>query len=106
VDGQVRVLAHEGARCACVVEVDVREQQVPQVAHLGASLRQAVAERGQAARRPAVVQRETVVRLDEVGADTAGITAVQEVERLVRHAETVLGLPVPRRVSDGSRFEA
>jgi len=87
VHGQLRVLADERARGACVIEVDVREQQVPEVADLDASLREALAEDGQAARRAAVVEREAVVRLDEVGADAPGVAAVQEVEGLVRHAE-------------------
>jgi hypothetical protein len=44
------------------------------------------------------VQREAVLRLDEVRADQAPVAAVQEVERLVRHAgtlSTMSGYPYP-----------
>ena len=85
VHGQARVLADEDARCPCVVEVDVREEQVRDVRELDASRGERRVQRRDAAARPAVLQREPVVGLDEVDADPAVVPAVQEVERLVRH---------------------
>jgi hypothetical protein len=52
---QARVLTHEPARGACVVEVDVREQQVPQVLQLEPALGQPDLEFGDAAGRPTVL---------------------------------------------------
>jgi hypothetical protein len=74
-----------------VVEVDVREEEAAQVAHLDAACRQRVAECREAARRPAVVEGEAVLGLDKVGADPPWIPAVEEVERFVRHAVTLPG---------------
>ena len=48
-----------------------------------------VVERRDTAARPAVLQGEPVVGLDEVDADPAVVPAVHEVERLVRHARTL-----------------
>ena len=45
-------------------------------------------------RRAAIEEREALVGLDEVRGDAARVAAVQEVEGLVRHAETVVGLAV------------
>ena len=84
-DGERRVLAHERPGGARVIEVDVREEEVLQVADLRAARAERVAKRREAARRTAVEEREPVVRLDEVRGDPVGVPAVQEVERLVRH---------------------
>ena len=85
------MLAHERSRGAGVVEMDVREEEAAQVAELDAARRQRVLERRKAARRAAVVEREAVVGLDEVGADPPWVPAVEKVERLVRHAGTLPG---------------
>jgi hypothetical protein len=71
--------------------VDVREEEARQVTHLDAARRERVSEGGEAARRAAVVEREPVLGLDEIGADAAWIPAVEQVERLVRHAGTLPG---------------
>jgi hypothetical protein len=80
------MLANERSRRPRVVEMDVREQQVPQVAELDAAPAERLVECGEAARGPAVEERQAVVRLDEVRSDAALVAAVQEVERLVAHA--------------------
>ena len=85
VDGERGVLADERPRGACVVEVDVREEEVLHVAELGLARSERVAKRREAARRAAVEEGEPVVALDEVGGDSARVSAMQEVERLVRH---------------------
>ena len=54
VDLQRRVLAHEHARGAGMVEVDVREQQVPQVAELQGELAECLLQAVEAGGRPAV----------------------------------------------------
>ena len=69
-----------------------------EVSQFHASVAQRRVERGHAGGRPAVVQGEAVLRLDEVRADQARVAAVQEVERLVRHAgtlSTMSGYPYP-----------
>ena len=82
VNDQAGVLPHQRPGRSGVVEVDVGEEEVAQVAELDPAGRDRLAQRREAARRAAVEEREPVVGLDEVGADPAGITAVQEVERL------------------------
>jgi len=72
-----------------VIEMDVREEQVTHVAQLDAALAEGRDERGHAARRTAVVEREAVVRLDEVRADEPRLAAVEEVERVVGHDGTL-----------------
>ncbi len=83
---QLGVLADEHARRARVVEVDVREEQVPHVAELESALGQAGLQRGQADRGPAVLQRGPVLGLEQVGADHSLAAEVVQVERLWRHA--------------------
>ena len=79
------VLAHERARGARVVEVDVREQQVADVGQ-GETVRgQPVLQPRDADRRPAVEERRTVVRLEDVGADDLLGRLVVEVDRLELH---------------------
>ena len=85
------MLADERPGGARVVEVDVGEEEVPEVAELHSAGAERVAERGQAARRAAVEERQAVVGLDEIRGDAARVAAVEEVERLGRH--------VPRRIS-------
>jgi hypothetical protein len=54
-----------------VVEVDVREQQVPQVAELEPALGQARLQLLDAGRGPAVEERGAVCGFEQVGADHA-----------------------------------
>jgi len=70
---QLRVFPHENAGGACVVEVDVREEQVPEVAQLETALGQARLQLVDAGGGPAVEQRGPVFGLDEVRADLAEI---------------------------------
>ena len=79
---QARVLAHEHARGAGVVEVDVREQQVADVGELEAALGEACLQLGHAGRRAAVLQREAVLGLEQVRADHPLVAEVAQVERL------------------------
>ncbi len=70
--------------CACrtgVVEVDVGEEEVPDLADLVTALGKPGSQRRESGRRAAVVQGETVVGLDEIAADAAAVALVQEVDR-------------------------
>ena len=67
---EARVLADERSGGACVVEMDVREQQVAQVGQGEPALREPLLQGGDARRRPAVVEREAVSGLHQVDADT------------------------------------
>ena len=90
------VPADERSRSAGVVEMDVREQEVVEVGQLEPTLRQPLLEGGDACRRPAVVEREAVVRLDQVHADDTLIALVVKVHRIRRrHAPDPSG-PGPR----------
>jgi hypothetical protein len=80
-----------------VVEVDVGQQQMAHVPELHAARAERIVQGGHAARRAAVEEREAVVGLHEVRGDAARVAAMQQVERLVRHEQTVLVLPVPWR---------
>jgi hypothetical protein len=82
VDDELRMLAHDRPGRARMVEVDVREEEVPQVTYLVAAGRQCSAQRREAARRSAVDERQPIVRVDEVRADATRVTTVQEIERL------------------------
>src|SRR5262249_13683742 len=68
-DGELRMTSHDGAGGARVIEVDVREEQVTDVRQRKTVLFQAGLETRQRRRRPAVEQRETVVRLDDIHPD-------------------------------------
>ena len=81
-DDQPGVLPHERPGRSGVVEVDMGEEEVMQVADLDAAGPERLAQRRDAARRAAVEEREPVVRLDQVRGDPAGVPAVQKVERL------------------------
>src|SRR5829696_8775580 len=82
----VRVLADDRSGRPRVVEVDVGEQQVPNVTELDALLAQTGHERGERRGGPAVEHRGTAVRLDEVRADHALDALVVEVDRRDRGA--------------------
>ena len=76
------VRAHEGAGRAGMVEVDVGEEQVRHVPELEPAVGEAGLEVRDARGRPAVEQRDAVVRLDEVAAHVVREAAVQEVDGL------------------------
>ena len=92
------VFAHQDACRARVVEVDVRKQQVADIAEVEPARAERVAKRGNARRGAAVEEGEAVVRLDEVHADPAGVAEVEEIERRRRSCRgRYLGLAVPPR---------
>jgi hypothetical protein len=76
------VLAHEHARRAGVVEVNVAEQQMAYVAQREPTLGKARFQRVDGRRRPAVEERGAVVRVEQVRADDAWRALVMEVDRL------------------------
>ena len=76
-----RVLAHEHARGARVVEVDVREEQVPDVGEVEPALGEAGLQVRDGGGRAAVEERRAVLRLEQVAADDARRLVV-EVDRL------------------------
>ena len=76
------MLPDEHASGAGVVEVDVREQQVPHIGELEAALGEARLQLGHAGRRPAVLQRKAVLGLEQVRADHPLVAEVAQVERL------------------------
>jgi hypothetical protein len=82
VDLQLRVLADEDACGAGVVEMDVAEKQMAQVCELHAALLEPSLERRDAARGAAVEERETVVGLEEIGADHALGASMVEVDQV------------------------
>src|SRR6185437_3066734 len=79
-DGQRRVAADDRPRGACVVEVDVREQEVPEVGQREPVLRQPRFEVRQRGRGPAVEQSRAVHRVEQVDADAALGAAEVQVE--------------------------
>ena len=78
------MLANQRARGAGVVEMDVREQQVAHVVQHEAALGQLRLQRRDAGRRPAVLEREPVVGLEQVDADDALGTFVVQIKRIRR----------------------
>ena len=78
------MLAGERAGGACVVEMDVRQQQVLDLAELAAALGQPTLQRGDAGRRPAIEERETASGLDEIDADRPGSARMDEIDRLAQ----------------------
>ena len=73
------VLAHEHSSGTGVVEVDVREQQVPDVGELEPLLREAGLQLGDAGRGAAVLEREPVLGLQEIDADHTLVAEVMQV---------------------------
>src|SRR5437879_701608 len=74
--------------------MDVREEQVAQVVELESARGESLLQAGDRRRRAAVVQREPVVRVDEVRADHALVAEVAEVDRV--HGSVVSGhVPEP-----------
>jgi hypothetical protein len=79
-DLELRVAPDEDAGGAGMVEVDVAEQEVPDVRERQAALFEPSLERGDAARGPAVEEREAVVGLEEVAPDDVLGALVVEVD--------------------------
>jgi len=78
------MLAHERARGTCVVEVDVREQEVADVLELEPAGREAFLQRRDAGGRAAVVEDRAVGRVDHVAADGTLEAAEVQVDRVRR----------------------
>ena len=66
---QLGVPLHDRAGRACVVEVDVGQQEVAQIGELDAVLAETLDQPRERRGRSPVLQRETLVRLDQVHAD-------------------------------------
>ena len=81
--GQVGMLAHDRPGCTCVVEVDMGEEQMPDLPQLQASLAEPLLEPRQRRRRPAVEERRAVARLEHVHADRVLEPEELEIDRLV-----------------------
>ena len=79
------MLADESAGGAGMVEMDVGEEQVADVGQGEPPLGKAGPEGRDRGCRPAVEQGETVVGLDEVGADDARSLLVEEIDRGGKH---------------------
>ena len=86
-----RVLANEHTGRPRVVEVDVREEQVTDVAELEPPCAERVPQGRHAARRAAVEQRRAVVGVEQVRPDPAAVAEVQQVERRVCHDTDAIG---------------
>ena len=84
------ILAHEHARGARVVEVDVREQEMADVGQLQAARRETGFERVDARRRPAVEQRRPVRRVEEIARDNALATEMEQVDGFGRRHALIL----------------
>ena len=83
------MLTHEHAGRACVIEVDMREEQVPDVPQLEPLLVQSVLQGADVRGRSAVEERRTVDRLEEVRRDHPLGSLMVEVDRR-RHAAMLL----------------
>src|SRR4051812_22392156 len=97
--GKARVAADERARRAGMVEVDVREQQVPDVGQLEPVRRESRVERLGRRAGAGVEERRPVVGLDEVHADRARAAAEVEVDQ----AHDYVRAATERRTSAASR---
>ena len=86
---------HEYARRARVVEVNVAEEEMPDVCETQAALAEACLQRLDAGSRAAVEQRRPVVGFDQVGADDPVASEVVEVERPVDAHARILGARGP-----------
>src|SRR5713101_3205175 len=93
---QRRMLAHEDPGCARMVEVDVREEEVAQVLKLEAAPAQGGVQALKAGRRAAVVERRTVLGLDDVRRDDALGALMVEVERIRAHGARILPCVRPK----------
>ena len=82
---QLRVLLHEHAGGARVVEMDVREQQMAHITQLVAALREPRFQRRHTDGRAAIEEGQSLGRVQKVRADGPRIARVKEVDRLCVH---------------------
>jgi hypothetical protein len=95
VDVKLGVCSHEDAGAAGVVEMDVAEEQVTDVGERQVSTMKAVDECRERSGRPAVEERPSIVRLDDVAADDALGAEVMKVNE-VGDPAIVAGSPTER----------
>src|SRR5439155_6504171 len=89
VDLELRMLAHEHAGRARMIEMNVAEQEMAHVAELQAVLLEAGLQRRLRRRRPAVEERGTIVRVEQVRRDSSLVALVVQVDQLeLRHHAT------------------
>jgi hypothetical protein len=81
VNGQPTVPPREDACCTRVIEVDVREDEMPQVAELEPMSRKPGFERGQTGGRSAVDERRLVAG-QQIRRDNSGVPEEKEVDEL------------------------
>jgi hypothetical protein len=74
------MLSDQCAGGACVIEVDVAEEEMPDVGERDAVVGQPLLQRRNGCRRTAVEERETVSSLEQVAADDALGAEVVEVD--------------------------
>src|SRR5688572_10685112 len=94
-DRELRMLAHENACRARVVEVDVREQQPLDVTELVSALREAGLQRGNARCRPAIEEGQSPGRVQKVRPDRSGRAPMkyvdwEQVDRLLSHSQVAV----------------
>jgi phthiocerol/phenolphthiocerol synthesis type-I polyketide synthase E len=90
VHAEARVLADEQAGSSCVVEMEVRQEQMPYVAHREASCLETSPQHGDGRGRTAIDEPRSVRRLDDVRAHHALAAAVQEVDRWIGAQRTTI----------------
>src|SRR5438552_3848819 len=95
---QAGMLPDEDASRAGVVEVDVREQEVADVGEREAALAEPFLQPLDSGGRPAVEERRTVLRVEQIGPDYSGGSLVPEVDRLGRHRAMLLA-PIAARTT-------
>ena len=74
------MLSDQCAGGACVIEVDVAEEEMPDVGERDAVVGKPLLQRRNGGRRPAVEEREAVWGLEQVAADDAFRAEVVEVD--------------------------
>lgn len=79
----VRLLADDPSDSTCVVEVNVREEDMSDVGERQAALGESSSKHRQRGKRPAVEEGEPVVGLDEVRRNLLGATDVVQVEKAI-----------------------
>lgn len=90
------VVADEGSGCARVIEVDVAQEQVPNVGQPEPVAFEAALQGRDTRRRPAVEQRRPLLRVEEVRPDDALCATVIEVDQAGDQAILAVDLAVGR----------
>jgi hypothetical protein len=101
---QRRVLADEGPGCAGVVEVDVAEQEVPDVGQGEAAVGEARLQRLDCGGGPAVEERRPVVGVEQIARDDPLAAEMVEVDGLEYGQASILR-DRPLRPRLGNRYQ-